>query len=265
MIFAPLSTAQRMPSATCSRRGTDETPAERDRHGEHSASGATPSIPAPPARPREAAREATQLPCSTSPAPVGVRAVRVPRPDSSVPPTTPLNSGLVPIPVSMIAIRTPAPRVTPARRPRMPLASSQYSAAWGDVSAGGGEEGVGVAWPRGAARSSRGRAARLPRATRGSHGLRSRRARRRAHAQRSGSRPSARARHPPRIDSRPAASAWAARACRHLTRVGMPPAETPAISATSPKSDRSATYCSCAARTRPQHPRPPRSNRRVRA
>ena len=33
----------------------------------------------------------------------------------------------------------------------------------------------------------------------------------------------------------PAAREWATRTCRHLTRVGMPPADTPAISATSPE------------------------------
>ena len=32
----------------------------------------------------------------------------------------------------------------------------------------------------------------------------------------------------------PAASAWPTRACRHFTRSGMPPAETPAISGTGP-------------------------------
>ena len=36
----------------------------------------------------------------------------------------------------------------------------------------------------------------------------------------------------------PAASAWAASTCRHLTRSGIPPAETPAISGTSPSSAR---------------------------
>ena len=36
----------------------------------------------------------------------------------------------------------------------------------------------------------------------------------------------------------PRASAWAARTCRHLTRSGMPPAEIPAISSTSPSSPR---------------------------
>ena len=37
---------------------------------------------------------------------------------------------------------------------------------------------------------------------------------------------------------RPCASAWPASTCRHFTRVGMPPAETPAISGTSPIASR---------------------------
>ena len=37
----------------------------------------------------------------------------------------------------------------------------------------------------------------------------------------------------------PAARAWPASACRHFTRVGMPPAEMPAISSTSPNPARS--------------------------
>ena len=45
----------------------------------------------------------------------------------------------------------------------------------------------------------------------------------------------------------PAASAWPARACRHFTRVGIPPAEIPSISGTSPYTARSDRYASCAA------------------
>ena len=40
----------------------------------------------------------------------------------------------------------------------------------------------------------------------------------------------------------PAASACAASTCRHFTRFGMPPAEMPSISGTSPRADRSARY-----------------------
>ena len=53
----------------------------------------------------------------------------------------------------------------------------------------------------------------------------------------------------PRWGSRPgpAARAWAASACRHLTRAGMPPAEIPSISGTSPNCARSRRYAWCAA------------------
>ena len=55
------------------------------------------------------------------------------------------------------------------------------------------------------------------------------------------------ARSPMGFTPGPAARAWAARACRHLTRVGMPPAEIPSISGTSPNCARSRRYASWAA------------------
>src|SRR5690606_3517839 len=46
----------------------------------------------------------------------------------------------------------------------------------------------------------------------------------------------------------PTASVCATWTCRHLTRVGMPPADTPAISGNEPSSSRRARYCSWALR-----------------
>jgi len=62
MMSAPLSTAQRMPLATCSVNGTRAAapkPTEIDRRF---ASGATPIMPVPSAAPRPAANDATQEP-----------------------------------------------------------------------------------------------------------------------------------------------------------------------------------------------------------
>src|SRR5690606_17696788 len=62
-----------------------------------------------------------------------------------------------------------------------------------------------------------------------------------AHSHRSGDhRQSSSARSPIGLSPDPAASAWPARACRHLTRSGMPPAENPAISPTNSTASRSA-------------------------
>ena len=113
MMSAPLSTAQRMPSATWSTNGTaaeDPKPTEIE---SRSASGATPIIPVSAPVPRAAAREATQLPWLASTAPTGVRPSVDPRPDMSVPPTTAGSSSTGPraMPVSITAIVTPAPRV----------------------------------------------------------------------------------------------------------------------------------------------------------
>ena len=244
MTSAPLSTDQRMASAICSvndRVADDPKPTDTD---SSSASGATPIMPAPVPVPRPAAREATQLPW-----------LAVDRADgrSTVGRADPrdiraADDGALELDGSLAdagvddrdahagaARRLPGLRDAVVVEPVLGRAHRIFTS---------GASGTAVAAAAAATRViaaavTAATTATRPRVIRPIPGC--------AQTQRSGDQDdSASARSPIGLTPGPAASACPASACRHFTRVGIPPAEMPSISSTSPKAERSRRYASWA-------------------